>query len=220
MTIKKGEDWGSRGELDADAPIVSSDRALAELFSIVRTGDDAPTISGPAQVGLIPNDVATNLPGTPTIDLARTVSARATAADLRSGERTLLPLDLTIVTVDETDHVMAASLVIRRPYWLGVVEGAMNASFLDDWNVTPSGHPNDGRLDVVRAELSASDRWKARSRLTSGMHVPHPDIAIRRLKTHEFRPDSRATVRIDGVDRGHAHSVGFVVVPDAVIIAI
>ncbi len=219
MTIKKGEDWGSRGELPEHAPIVSSDRELAGLFTINRNGDTV-NLAGPEHVGLSPNDLVTNVPGTPTADLARTVSARGTPSELRQGERTQLPIDLTVVTVDDTDHVMAASLVIRRPFWLGAVDAAMNASFLGDWNVAPSGHPNDGRLDVIRADLSASDRWKARSRLASGTHVPHPDIAIRRLKTHEFQPDSRATVRIDGVEMGHAHEVRFIVVPDAVTIVI
>lgn len=219
MTIEKGRDWGSRGELPDEAPIVSSDRELAELFTITRDGAMV-SLAGPDYVGVCPNDIVTNLPGTPTTDLARTVSARAAPSELRDGERTQLPVDLTVVTVDGTDHVMASSLVIRRPFWLGAVDAAMNASFLGDWNVTPSGHPNDGRLDVIRAELSASDRWKARSRLASGTHVPHPDIAIRRLKTHEFQPDSRATVRIDGVEIGHAHEVGFIVVADAVTIVI
>lgn len=220
MTIKKGEDWGSRGELPDDAPIVSSDRDLAKLFTIALDGGGGTTLDGPTHVGLSAKDPVTNLSGTPTTDLARTVSARGTISDLRSGDRTQLPIDLTVVTVDDELVVMAASLVIRRSNWFGVVEGAMNASFLGSWNVTPSGHPNDGRLDVVRAELSLGDRWKARSRLESGTHVPHPGIATRRLKSHAFQPDSRATVRIDGVEIGHAHTVSFRVVPDATTIVI
>lgn len=219
MTIEKGQDWGSRGSLGGDAPIVAGDRALAELFTITRHPEGSPTLTGPAHVGLLGPD-PTTANRAPANDLARTVSARGTAHDLRNGERTQLPIDLAVVRIDETDVVMAASLVIRRPYWLGAVEGAMNASFLGEWNVTPRGHPNDGRLDVVRAELSLGDRWKARSRLTSGSHVPHPDISVRRLKTHNLQTDSRATVRIDGVDHGHRHSVSFVVVPDAVTITI
>ena len=215
MTIKKGEDWGTVGPLSPDAPVVSGDRELAELFTVVRSASGSHTLSGPAQVGLsgASSDVSHR-------DLARTVSARASESDLRAGDRPQLPIDLAIVTIDDEDLVMAASLVIRRQLWLGVVEGAMNAAFLGEWNVTPSGHPNDGRLDVVRAQLSAGDRWKARSRLVSGTHLPHPDISIRRLKQHSFDVDRRASVHIDGRDVGSPSAVAFVVVPDATTIIV
>jgi len=212
MTIEKGEDWGSRGPLAIDAPIVSNDRALAELFSVV-----AGALSGPSQVGLAGAGAADSKAAR---DLARTVSARATEDELRSNDRTQLPIDLSIVTVDGVDYVMASSLVIRRPLWLGTVEGAMNASFLGDWNVTPSGHPNDGRLDVVHAELSIGDWWKARSRLSLGTHLPHPKIGVRRLRQHEFVPGRGTTVQIDGHNVGRATSVLVTVVPDATTVVI
>jgi len=199
VTIKKGEDWGSRGWLPDDAPVVDSDLSLAALFSATRSPDSEEwSVTGPSHVGLAGAGQGS------AHDLARTVSARATPEQLRSSERTHLPIDLSIVTVDDAVHVMAASLVIRQRLWSGVVEGAMNASFLGDWNVTPSGHPNDGRLDIVRAELSIGDAWKARSRLRSGTHVPHPKIQIRRLKEHRFTPSEQASVQIDGKDVGHA----------------
>ena len=220
MTIKKGEDWGSAGPLDPDAPVVSTDRQVAELFTIATPESGAPTLDGPQQLGLSMPAAQSDASNPAHHDLGRTVSARATVPELRSGDRPQLPIDLVIVTIDDVDVVMAASLVIRRPLWMGVVEAAMNASFYGEWNVSPSGHPNDGRLDIIRAELSAGDRWKARSRLASGAHLPHPDISVRRLKKHQFDVDGRATVRIDGQDFGHASSVSVVVVPDATTIVI
>ena len=213
MTIKKGEDWGGTAELSPDAPIVFTDAQLADLFEIDPNG----SLIGPAMVGLRgPSEHDGAQPG----DLARTVSARGDEHALRSGARPALPIDLAVVTFDGEQRVVAGSLVLRRSRWAGVVEGAMNASFLGDWNVTPTGHPNDGRLDVVRAELSISDRLKARNRLASGAHIPHPDISIRRLKTGSFQPDSRAKLWLDHREYGHVHDVEFVVHPDATTIVI
>ncbi|MFT7473186.1 MAG: diacylglycerol kinase family enzyme [Verrucomicrobiales bacterium] len=216
MTIRKGEDWGSRRTLSKDAPIATSDRSLAALFSIDVDDETRSTLHGPPLVGLLPTNPSTGAVG----DLARTVSAHGTKEALRSGERTSLPIDLAVVSIDGVDVVMAASIVIRRRLWLGVVEGAMNASFLGEWNTTPSGHPNDGRLDVVRAELPFNARFKARKRLPAGTHVPHPNIEIRRLKSGSFTPHKGARVWVDGVCFGGAHRVDFVVHPDATTVVI
>ena len=198
MTIRKGEDWGTRTSLRPGDPIVSADSDLASFFSVVN-GE----ISGPERVGLVGGD------------LARTVGGMAQPDELRQGERPALPIDLGIVTIDGTTMVMASNLVIRRPRWAGAVDAAMNAGFLGSWNVAPSSHPNDGRFDVVHAELSLGDRCKARSRLDSGTHIPHPDIGIRRLKSAVFAPDRRARVWVDGVCLGSASEVTFVVCADA-----
>ena len=212
MTIEKGQDWGGSAELPPDAPIVSTDAQLADLFTITTDG----AIVGPAFVGLRGSHDHDRSPA----DLAKTVSARADDDELRTGQRTALPIDLAVVTFDGDQRVIAGSLVLRRPRWVGVVEGAMNASFLGEWNVAPSGHPNDGRLDVVRADLSIGDRFKARTRLPAGAHIPHPDISIRRLKSGKFQPDSRARLWLDHHEIGHVHDVGFVVHPDATSIVI
>jgi hypothetical protein len=203
MTIRKGQDWGTTGELGAHDPIVSSDRAMAELFSFER-GE----LNGPTLVGLVGGD------------LARTVGATGTADDLRLGARTTLPIDLGIVSIDGSDHVMVASLVVRRAGWRGEVTVVMNASFLGSWNVAPKGHPNDGRFDVITAELSLANRWKARSRLATGTHMPHPDIEMRRLKSGSVVPHRRARVWVDGRLIGPASLVEFVVRPDAARVVI
>lgn len=217
MTIEKGQEWATRAELGSEAPVVSGDATLAGLFTVRKSGKRL-AIDGPKQVGLL--GAGPSADATESHDLAKTVSAGASAEEIRSGLRTNVSIDLGIVTLDGWHVVMAASLVIRRPFWAGTVEGAMNASFLGSWNVAPSGHPNDGRFDVIRAELSLGDRLKARSRLPSGSHVPHPGIAIRRLKQHTFEPTPRAIIRIDGLDVGNAEKVDVVVVPDATTIVI
>ncbi len=203
MTIRKGEDWGVSELLPPDAPIVSSDQALGELFTVVDG-----SLRGPAIVGITGGD------------MARTVGSDVSEAELRHGARTLLPIDLGIVSIDGREIVMTASLIVRRRAWAGAIEGAMNASFFGSWNVAPRGHPNDGRFDVIRAELSMADKMKARKRLASGTHVPHPDISSRRMSKGTFEPDQRAKVWVDGVPVGRAERVDFIVQPDAVHIAI
>ncbi len=203
MTIRKGEDWGTTATLLPDDPVVASDHELSSLFTII---DGA--VRGPERVGVVGGD------------LARTVGARADREEIRSGERVALPIDLGVVTIDGREVVMASSLLIKRPFWSGEVDAAMNASFYGAWNVTPSGHPNDGRFDVVHAALSWSDRWKARSRMVTGSHVPHPDITIRRLKSSEFTPHVRARVWLDGVCIGSASHVKFSVCADATFVLI
>lgn len=203
MTIRKGEDWGTRTMLLDGDPIVGSDHEFSSLFTVV---DGA--VSGPERIGLVGGD------------LARTVGATAMPDELRHGERVGLPIDLGIVSIDGVDRVMASSLLIRRRWWRGEIDAAMNASFFGSWNVAPRGHPNDGRFDVIHADLSFGDRWKARARLDTGSHVPHPDITMRRLKACEFTPVSGARIWLDGVCVGSASHVEFSVEADATMAVI
>ena len=203
MTIKKGEDWGSRGALERDAPVVASDRALAALFRVSKSG-----LVGPRQVGLVGGD------------LAATMGVRASEKELRSSERTLLPIDLATVDTGDMVVVMAASLVIRSRFWAGEIRSVMNASYLGEWNVSPAGHPNDGRLDVIEAQLGLSDRLKARKRLPAGAHVPHPSISIRRLKSVSWPVEGAQRVTIDGEQFPGVRSVSVQVCPDATVVAI
>lgn len=227
VTIEKGKDWGRRGIVPPEVPLATSDPEIADLFT-VDDSEEALGLSGPELIAFAP---ASHAPTTTKVDprqsttgLASTLGARGGPDDVLGQERTILPLDLGVVTVfgkgtTET-VVMSSSLVIASKFWSGEVEGAMNSSFLGEWNVTPSGHPNDGRFDVVMAKLSMSDRLKARKRLPSGSHVPHPDISIRRLKAATFTPAPSAKVWIDGRLIGPAAKVEVVVFPDSVELAI
>ena len=58
---------------------------------------------------------------------------------------------------------------------------------LGGWDVAPRSHPNDGVVDVLVISMGLGDRMKARKRLATGTHVPHPFIAQRRVSTAEFR---------------------------------
>ena len=200
MTIEKGEDWGHRGVLPADAPVVDSDAALAALWNESR-----------------PDLVVGVLGG----DLHRTVGGRGTEADLRTGERTTLPIDVGLAELDDgRTMAFVGHLVRRRRFWSGTTIAVMNASFVGEWNVAPRGHPNDGRLDFVEASLSFADRRKARARLPSGGHVPHPDISIRRLRKGEFDVGPGDRLLLDGQPVDAHGLVRWSVVPDAMSIVI
>ncbi len=200
MTIEKGEDWGGRGRLPADAPVVDADAALAASWS----ADDPDRV-----VGLLAGD------------LHRTVGGRGTVQQLRNEERTVLPIDIGILTLpDGTERPFVAHVVRRRRFWAGTTLAVMNASFVGEWNVAPRGHPNDGRLDVVEAKLSFSDRRKAASRLPAGAHVPHPDISIRRLKRGTFEVASGDRLIVDGEPITASGQIEWTVVPDALSILI
>ena len=96
----------------------------------------------------------------------------------------------------------------------------MNASYLGEWNVAPSGHPNDGRLDVIEAQLGLGDRLKARKRLPAGAHVPHPAISIRRLKSVSWDVERGQKVIIDHEPVPDVTTVTVRVYPDATVIAV
>lgn len=203
MTIEKGKDWGFRGMLEPSAPVVASDADLAALFS-----ESDGEVVGPRQVGLLGGDLAT------------TLGARSTESELRTSERTLLPIDLASVEIDGRTLVMAASLVVRSSWWHGPIRAVMNASHFGEWNASPAGHPNDGRVDVIEANLKLGDRMKARKRLPAGIHVPHPDISIRRLKHIRWEVTSREQVWIDRLQTQASGSIEVRVHPDATVVVI
>jgi len=80
VTIEKGQDWGGSAELPPDAPIVSTDAQLADLFTIATDG----SVVGPAFVGLRSSHDHDRNPA----DLAKTVSARAMSCALISPSAT------------------------------------------------------------------------------------------------------------------------------------
>ena len=203
MTVRKGEPWGAPGRLPEGAVLVHTDaEARRAVTAARRTGDDVPVL------GLVGGD------------LARTCGATGSEARLRSGEAQHLPVDLGEVLVDGSLHFFVAHLVARRSWVRGRVVAAMNAQYLGAWDVAPRSHPNDGRLDTVDADLSLGDRLKARSRLPSGSHVPHPGIIERRVKALQVDLDRGMRVWLDGECIGPARTLSIRTVPDALTVVV
>ncbi|HEX8804716.1 MAG TPA: hypothetical protein VF743_10990, partial [Acidimicrobiales bacterium] len=110
------------------------------------------------------------------------------------------PVDLGSVLVDGRQHWFVAHLVARTSWWWGRVVAAMNAELLGDWDVAPRAHPGDGLLDVldVAASMTVGDRLRARRRLRTGAHVPHPAVRQSRVAAVQVDLDRPASVWLDG----------------------
>lgn len=201
MPVGRGEAWGHRAPLPADGVVVASDAEARAVVTAARRAS-API---PA-LGLVAGD------------LARTCGARGSPDRLRTTEAQALPVDLGEVLIDGSLHFFVAHLVARGSWWRGRIVAAMNAQYLGSWDVAPRAHPNDGRLDILDADLGLGDRLKARSRLASGTHVPHPGIAERRVKAIQLELPSGTRVWLDGELVGPARSLAVRAAPDAVVV--
>ncbi len=201
MTIERGQAWGHPGRLPEHGVVVRSD---AEARSVVeqarRAGDPLP------QLGLLGGD------------LCRTVGGRGDQDRLHSDDAITVSVDVGSVLIDGRHHWFVAHLVVHRPRWAGPFFVAMNAEHLGPWDVAPRSHPNDGLLDTLEGELSAGDRWRARSRLPTGTHVPHPGITEQRVKAGQRSFERPLPVWLDGqrISTG-ARRLSFRVEPDALL---
>lgn len=201
MTVRRGRDWGEVGELGSDAPVFDADRPAGQWFT--RRSDRR------AEIGIIGGD------------LARTVGARGTRSEVAAGrQRTRLPIDLGTVTIDGNTEYFVAHVVLRRRLWRGRVVIAANAAYLGPWNISPRSHPNDGRIEIIDAALSTGDKLKARARLPSGSHLPHPGITVRSVRSAELDVPAGAHVYVDGVRLGRPDRVTVAVEPDLATIVI
>lgn len=187
MTIEKGAAWGRPGALAPDGVLIRDDRELRDLVEEARrTGRPLP------EVGLLGGD------------LCRTVGGRGDEARLRSDAAMRLPVDVARVQMDGEEHWFVSHLVARRSWWRGRVVAIMNAQWIGLWDVAPRSHPNDGLLDVFDSDLSLDDRLKARRRLVTGTHVPHPGIRQQRAGTVTLDLGRLTPIRLDGELVGRA----------------
>lgn len=146
--------------------------------------------------------------------------ARAAIAAAPGGERAVLAEPLRIATLDGVAHVFVAHLVARRSWWRGRVVAVMNAQFLGPWDIAPRAHPGDGRLDVLDADLTLGDRWKARSRLPAGTHVPHPAIQQTRTSAWMASFAQPTPIRLDGELVGGCRELTVTVEPDSLDVVV
>jgi hypothetical protein len=199
VAIRKGEAWGEPGVLPPDGVVVRSDaEARAVVTAARRAGEAIPPL------GLLGGDLCRALGGT------------GDEARLREGG-TLLPIDLGAVLVDGRLHWFVAHLIARKGWWRGRIVAAMNAQHVGEWDVAPRGHPSDGKLDVVEVgdDFGLGDRWKARARLRTGAHLPHPGIHERHVAALQVDLDPGMALWLDGEHLGPARSLAIRVEPDA-----
>ena len=204
MTIRKGEAWGSVGPLPDGTVIVRSDGELHRLVHEARSA-------------------GRSLPPLALLGGALMRAVGGTGDERRlAGEMAVLPVDLVRVEFDATTTWSAAHVIARRGWWRGPILAAMNAEFVGAWDVTPRGHPNDGRVDLleVSAAMSVRDRLRARGRLTAGTHLPHPAIGVRQTPSVERTFERPMRVWVDGVPMGSARSLRLTVEPDALVVCV
>jgi hypothetical protein len=207
MTIEKGQPWGRpASELGAlDAVTCHTDAAArAAVERAKRANDPVPPL--------------VLLAG----DLARTVGGGNDPGHATGPDAVALPCDLGSVLLDGRQYWFVAHLVARRSWWRGRIFAAMNAQFVGRWDVAPRGHPNDGRLDVldVSPAMGVGERLKARRRLVTGSHVPHPAIDVTRVAAVQETFAPALNVWIDGVAMGPVRNLSLRVEPDAVTVIV
>lgn len=190
MTIRPGEEWGIAVDRPASLHLCATDEEFVRR-SIAGDGPLAVT-SG---------------------DLHRSVGA-ATVRDVVQR----VEVDGLSVTLDDGARYSAVAHVVMRRHWsVGRVAMVMNVDYLGEWNVAPRAHPNDGRFDVceVAPSMSIRQRWAARTRLVTGTHVPHPQIATSTHRERVWEFDRPLGVWVDGVRVGSSKRVSVEVEPDA-----
>ena len=130
-------------------------------------------------------------------DLCRTLGGRGDEARLRSSEAMTFPVDLGVATFDGSPHWFVAHAIARRSWWHGRAVAAMNAQWLGAWDLGPRSHPDDGLLDITDGTLPLGDRLKARRRLATGTHLPHPALTVTRTAAADltFTPRARPVAR-------------------------
>lgn len=197
MTIERGADWGERSTVPGDAVVARTDREASLAVASARR-QEAPLPS----LALVGGD------------LVRTLGGRGA---VRPGEEaTHVRVDLGAALLDGRLHWFLAHLVARRSWLRGRIVVAANAAFLGSWNIAPRAHPGDGRLDVLDGDPPLRTRLQARRRVTTGTHVPHPDIAVTRREAIQLELDRPTAVRLDGEPAGAARTLSIRVEPAAV----
>lgn len=198
MTISKGQQWGEAAASPATLLVAGSDRA-AQVWVVAARTVDAPV----PPIGFAGGDLARTMGGATRGRFPGTV--------------TRAPVDLLRVEAAGQVTWAVAHVVARRRWWRGEVWLAMNAQFLSGRNVAPRAHPNDGRVDLLQVDrrMSLRTRLQARRRARSGTHLPHPQLATRRLATAAVEFDRPLDLWVDGARWVRATSLTVTVEPDA-----
>jgi diacylglycerol kinase family enzyme len=147
-------------------------------------------------------------------DLARTCGG-ATGTRPASAKVTVDAMRVSLDGLDPTWGV--AHVVVRRRWLHDEVVMVMNAQFYGAYDIAPRGHPNDGKVDVLRVDpaMGWRDRVQARQRARTGTHLPHGHLSMRSVPEVELDFDEARVVWIDGVRVGTACQVQINVEPDA-----
>jgi YegS C-terminal NAD kinase beta sandwich-like domain len=207
VSLRRGEHWGRPQPLPPGTVLCEDD---AQIRAVVREAMEQGRTVPP--VGLLGGD------------LWRTLGAPGAGRErLAAGSGVQARVDVVELAVDGRLDWFVAHLLARGKgragWWHGRIVAVMNAEFMGPWSVAPRSHPGDGRIEVLEADLGPADRWRARRRLRHGMHVPHPDISVRRVD-HAVLDLGGLHLWLDGVRQGPAPQILLKVMPSALTVVI
>jgi hypothetical protein len=213
--IKPGEEWGHPTAAAPDLEVAGGDAELATAVAgrpgvLVRfRPDPGSDLAGAVGLGRGPH-----LGVEVTLDLLR--------LDLGAGAA---PAAVNMVVIGTSPdrarrffRRFAASVrVDDRPVFHGPCTGIVIATgqFLRGLDLVPRGHPGDGRAEVQIYAVPGRERRQLRSRLSTGTHVPHPNITQRSGSRVAVSIDREVVLEIDGRPAPRTDVVGVEVVPAA-----
>ena len=194
MTIRKGEEWGTRIVCPSDFVVAEDDfdasrQTPGDPFAL-RRGDVFSALGSPRMPR--PNSECTMLP----IDALKCVLTSANG---------------------EIREERGISSVTLGSWWRGSFVILSNSGFWNGVHIAPRSHPNDGEADLVSIspEMPFRQRFLARRRARTGTHLPHPMLSARRCSEfshHKVSPRERLT--IDGRAIDNWVSIEVSIIPD------
>ena len=216
-SLRPGQSWGTETSDPPDLEVSGADQRLAQVLT-----------SG------ICDPLVRFLPAAES-DLALAVGLVAGAAPAGLA----LPVDaLEVVGDGGLEAVAVNSIVVgmapdrlrawHRPAALSVdIDGAsvdagkattlvvMNGQYLRCLDVSPRGHPGDGVAEAQLYALKPGARRAMRARLTTGAHVPHPAITIRKARRLVVRAARPVALEIDAQPAGRITELSITLRPAA-----
>jgi hypothetical protein len=211
MTIRPGDEWGSATSATPDLAVRGDDAALAlalgdlDPSTLVEFAPDG-TSDFARAIGLEPGAA----PGRRGVDLpidamvlqrAATVIAAVNAVEFGTPPGALRSLS--------RQHEISVTVDGRR-FHQGPATGVViaNGQFIDGLDVSPRGHPGDGRLEVQVYALRPGERGGMRRRLATGSHLPHPRIRTGSGRRIRVRVAAGVwPIRVDGHATGRSGTI-------------
>ena len=199
MTIRKGEEWGTRIIAPDVITQVGGDSAIAvfgsdDVMSIVK-GDLFEALGCPQVVE----------PGT-----------SCTLLDIDALHCEITLSDGTVLTTLAASCVEIGTFaphIGRRSRYVCI----SNAGIVKGRNLTPRAHPNDGILDIleISQDISFRNRLQAFKRASTGTHIPHPNISTHRDSECEYlNIDNQEVLHVDGLKISSWQGIHITVLPD------
>lgn len=220
MGLERGEDWGRPADRPPDLQLRGEDADLARVLENagVTDGTERPIVRFvPSQRSDLASAVGLSVGSSPgagnlTLPLDVLVFGLSVARPKGGPEvRSIAVNGIEVgVGVDRLGwwhrsfgaHVSVDGATVFNGNAACIV--LMTGEYLRGKDVSPRGHPGDGKAEIYVYTLERPQRRSMRQRLGDGSHVPHPQILRRAGSSFKIALERPARVRIDSVQRGRA----------------